>query len=140
MKFQNLNIKDFKYIFIPGYYGVNKEILSNIEMILKGAPFFLEKLDIYYLAKQFYRHIYRNPELEEESEWQEIKRLAENFLVEHRMILDEETKSTPEDYREFLRFYTGLEVKYEDPTEFIFDEYEKNIFLKFITLQQKRYE
>ena len=104
------------------------------------AKTFLEKLDIYYLAKQFYRHIYRNPELEEESEWQEIKQLAENFLVEHRMILDEETKSTPEDYRDFLKFYTGLEVKYEDPTEFIFDEHEKTIFLKFITLRQKRYE
>ena len=102
------------------------------------AKTFLEKLDIYHLAKQFYKHTVRHKELEHEPEWMEIKTIAENYLVEHRLYNDSETK--PEDYRDFLRFYTELEIKYEDPTEFIFDEYEKTIFLKFIALRQKRYE
>lgn len=40
---------------------------------------------------------------------------------------------TPEDYRDFLRFYTGLEIKYEDPVyEFVFNEQEKKFFEKII--------
>lgn len=39
----------------------------------------------------------------------------------------------PDDYRDFLRFYTSLEIKYEDPKqEFIFSESEKSIFQKII--------
>ena len=36
-----------------------------------------------------------------------------------------------DDYRDFLRFYTSLEIKYEDTKqEFIFSESEKSIFQK----------
>lgn len=94
------------------------------------AKNFLKKLDIYHLAKQFYKHIYRHTELEEETEWIEIKQITENYLVEHKLYSDSET--TPENYREFLRFYTELEIKYEEPTEFIFNEFEKRIYLKLI--------
>ena len=44
---------------------------------------------------------------------------------------------TPDDkYREFLRFYTELEVKYEDRTEFIFDDCEKELFKKCMGLKK----
>ena len=98
------------------------------------AKTFLEEFDFYHLAKQFYKHIYRHPELEEDAEWKTIKTAAEDFLVEHRLVIDEETKSTDEDYREFLRFYTSLEIKYEDKTEFVFNEQEKAIFVKAISI------
>ena len=94
------------------------------------AETFLKKFDFFHLAKQFYKHIYRNKELEQESEWNEIKLATENYLVKHRLISDTET--TPEDYRKFLRFYTEIEIKYEDPTEFVFNEREKAVFVKFI--------
>jgi len=96
------------------------------------AKTFLEKSDFYHLAKQFYKHIYRHPELEEEIEWQTIKLAAEDFLVEQRHTIGIEVGSSSEDYRDFLQFYTGLEVKYEDPTEFIFNENEKKALLKEI--------
>ena len=95
------------------------------------AKYYLAKLDIYHLAKHFYRHIYRHPELEEITEWQEIKLVTENYLVEHR--LNSDSDITNEEYREFLRFYAELEIKHEEPTEFIFDDFEKEIYLKFIT-------
>ena len=94
------------------------------------AKNFLKKLDIYHLAKQFYKHIYRHNELGEKTEWIEIKQITENYLVEHRLYNDSET--TPEEYREFLRFYTELEIKYEEPTEFIFNDLEKKIYLKLL--------
>ena len=95
------------------------------------AKDFLRKLDFYHLAKQFYRYTYRYPELEKNKEWQEIKIDTENFLVDYRMKRDSEMK--PDDYRDFLRFYTSLEIKYEDPKqEFIFSESEKSIFQKII--------
>ena len=94
------------------------------------AKDFLKKLDFYHLAKQFYKHIYRHTELEEKTEWQEIKLVTENYLVEHRLYND--SKTTPEEYREFLRFYTELEIKYEEPTEFIFSDLEKKIYLKLL--------
>lgn len=96
------------------------------------AKTFLEKFDFYHLAKQFYKHIYRHPELEKETEWQTIKLAAENFLVEQRHIIGIGIGSSSKDYRDFLQFYTGLEVKYEDPTEFVFDEEEKKALLKGI--------
>ena len=55
------------------------------------AKNFLKKLDIYHLAKQFYKHIYRHTELEEKTEWIEIKQITENYLVEHRLYSDSET-------------------------------------------------
>ena len=96
------------------------------------------KFDFYHLAKQFYRHVYRHPELEEDAEWKRIKTAAEDFLVEHRLVIDEETKSTEEDYREFLRFYTSLEIKYEEATEFVFEEQEKEFFLKVVSPVRRR--
>ena len=95
------------------------------------AETFLKKLDFYHLAKQFYRYIYRYPELEKDKQWKELKIETENFLVNYRMKRDSEMK--PDDYRDFLRFYTSLEIKYEDPKqEFIFSESEKSIFQKII--------
>lgn len=102
------------------------------------AKTFLKNFDFYHLAKQFYRHAYRHPELEEDAEWKRIKTAAEDFLVEHRLVIDEETKSTEEDYREFLRFYTSLEIKYEETTEFVFEEDEKDFFLKAISPVRKK--
>lgn len=96
------------------------------------AKTFLEEFDFYHLAKQFYKHIYRHPELEEEIEWRKIKLATENYLVEQRRTIGMGTDSSSEDYRDFLQFYTGLEVKYEDPTEFIFNENEKKALLKEI--------
>ena len=95
------------------------------------AKYYLEKLDIYHLAKHFYRHIYRHPELEEITEWIEIKKFTEDYLVKHRINSDSDI--TNKEYREFLRFYTKLGIKYEESTEFIFDDFEKGIYLKFIT-------
>ena len=102
------------------------------------AKTFLKNFDFYHLAKQFYRHVYRHPELEEDAEWVKIKTAAEDFLVEHRLVIDEETKSTDEDYREFLRFYTSLEIKYEEATEFVFEEQEKEFFLKVVSPVRRR--
>ena len=96
------------------------------------AKTYLEKFDFYHLVQQFYKHIYRHPELEEENEWQTIKLAAENFLVEERHTIGIGIDSSSEDYRDFLQLYTGLEVKYEDPTEFIFNEDEKNALLEVI--------
>lgn len=96
------------------------------------AKTFLKEFDFYHLAKQFYKHIYRNNELEQESEWKEIKRITENFLVEYRSVVGIGSETTDEKYREFLRFYTELEIKYEDPTEFVFTEPEKEAMLKFV--------
>ena len=96
------------------------------------AETFLKKFDFFHLAKQFYKYIYRNKELEQESEWKEIKRLTENFLVDYRSVIGIGSETTDEKYREFLRFYTELEIKYEDPTEFVFTEQEKEAVLKFV--------
>lgn len=95
------------------------------------AKDFLRNFDFYHLAKQFYKYIYRYPELEKDKQWEELKIETENFLVSYRMKRDSEMK--PDDYRDFLRFYTSLEVKYEDPIQdFIFSESEKSIFCKII--------
>ena len=96
------------------------------------AKTFLNDFDFYHLAKQFNKHIYRHNELEQEPEWKEIKHTTENFLVEYRSVVGVGLETTDEKYREFLRFYTKLEIKYEDPTEFVFTEQEKEVLLKFL--------
>lgn len=100
------------------------------------ANTFLVKSDFYHLAKQFYRHIYRHKELEQESEWKEIKILAENYIVKNRLMFGSGAETPDDKYREFLRFYTELEVKYEDRTEFIFDDCEKELFKKCMGLKK----
>lgn len=100
------------------------------------AKDFLKKFDFYHLAKQFYRHIYRHPELEVIDEWKELKLAIENYLVEQRFNRCEKPEMTPEDYLEFLQFYTGLEVKYEEPDqEFIFTNTEKKFFEKILKIR-----
>ena len=91
----------------------------------------LHEADILHLAKEFYRYIYRYPELEEKSVWKEIKKYAEEFLVirkqKHNGVTDKE------DYREFLRFYTSLETRfYDEERRFIFTEQEKSHFLSLM--------
>lgn len=102
------------------------------------AKEFLDDFDFFHLAKQFYRHIYRNKELEQEPEWKEIKLATENFLVMHRSLSEPKSDVQGEDYRDFLRFYTELEIKSEEPTEFIFNKREKDLFFRFITIIKDR--
>lgn len=90
------------------------------------------KFDFYHLAKEFYYYIFRYPELESEPEWIEIKEFAEDIIVTHRCSREYGDKFDPDDYRDFLRFYTRLEMKYYDKErEFIFNEKDKMLFLAF---------
>lgn len=92
------------------------------------AKTLLQELDFYHLASHFYRYIYRHPELEENPEWRTFKGEVEDFLVTQRFYRPVKTEMTPEEYREFLVFYTNLETKYPSETiEFIFDDKEKEI-------------
>lgn len=87
-------------------------------------------LDFYHLAKEFYMYIFRYPELEQDNEWAKIKELAEDIMVESRCRKDYLQEIDPVWYREFLQFYTGLEVKnYDEEREFIFTETDKEIFI-----------
>lgn len=104
---------------------MKKEIIRAEEL--------LKNFDFYHLAKQFFKHIYRNPELEEIDEWKQLKQSTEDYLVKQRFKQIAKADMTPEDYRDFLRFYTGLEIKYEEPFhEFVFNEQEKKFFEKII--------
>ena len=88
------------------------------------------KLDFYHLAKEFYRYIFRYPELEADPTWTELKQFAEDLIVAIKFRRDPETKMSKEDFRDFIRFYTKLEMKfYDEEKEFIFTETEKNLFL-----------
>jgi len=90
------------------------------------------KFDFYHLAKEFYRYIFRYPELESETEWKEIKEFAEDIIVTHRCLREYGEKLDPDDYRDFLRFYTRLEMRdYDKEREFIFTEKDKKLFLAF---------
>lgn len=87
-------------------------------------------LDFYHLAKEFYMYIFRYPELEQDNEWVEIKQLAEDIMVETRCRKEYLEDVDPVWYRNFLKFYTGLEVKnYDEEREFIFTETDKMIFI-----------
>ena len=88
------------------------------------------KLDFYHLAKEFYRYIFRYPELEADSTWTELKQFAEDLIVAIKFRRDPETEMSKEDFRDFLRFYTKLEMHfYDQEKEFIFTESEKDLFL-----------
>ena len=90
------------------------------------------KFDFYHLAKEFYYYIFRYPELEAEAEWKEIKEFAEEIIVTHRCSREYGDKLDPDDYRDFLRFYTRLEMRdYDKEKEFIFNEKDKKLFLAF---------
>lgn len=88
--------------------------------------------DFFHLAKEFYRYIYRYPELEVETDWKAIKKYAEEFIVSchyHK----EKANIKKEDYRDFLRFYTELETKYYDEERiFVFTKNEKEHFLSLM--------
>jgi len=70
--------------------------------------------------------------LESETEWKEIKEFAEDIIVTHRCLREYGEKLDPDDYRDFLRFYTRLEMRdYDKEREFIFTEKDKKLFLAF---------
>lgn len=90
----------------------------------------LKELDFYHLAKEFYLYITRYPELEADSEWKELKQTAENIMVEIRCNNPYREKLDPIDYRDFLRFYTKLEVRsYDEEKLFIFTDKERQMLL-----------
>lgn len=124
--------------------------LSKINCILKGIYGIICKMwgdrmakrrisaqelicdrDFFHLAKEFYRYIFRHPELETEPEWAEVKAFAEDLIVKTLYEQEEETEKSLDDYRDFLRFYTRLEVRdYDEEREFIFTENDKLFFLE----------
>lgn len=90
----------------------------------------IDDRDVLHLAKEFYRYIFIHPELEAEPEWKEIKKFAEDLIVETRYKRADAAEISPDDYRDFLRFYTSLEVRdYDEEREFIFTEKDKRLFL-----------
>ena len=91
----------------------------------------LRKFDFYHLAHEFYRYTYAHPELEADNEWAEIKKVAEDILVDVRCHDGRFEEVDPDWYRDFLRFYNSLEAKhYAEDREFIFEPLHKAIFLK----------
>ena len=86
--------------------------------------------DFYHLAKEFYRYIFRHPELEADQSWTELKQFAEDLIVAIKFKRDPETEMSKEDYRDFLRFYTKLEMHfYDKEKEFVFSDSDKELFL-----------
>jgi len=87
--------------------------------------------DFYHLAKEFYKYIYRYPELEKKNEWKKLKEYAEDFLVTWHQLHTEEIEN--DKYRDFLRFYTKLETKYYDEERnFIFTDEERIFFFSIL--------
>ena len=94
------------------------------------AQILFRERDFYHLAKEFYRYIFRYPELEADPTWMELKQFAEDLIVAIKFRRDPETEMSKEDFRDFLRFYTKLEMHfYDQEKEFIFTESEKDLFL-----------
>lgn len=93
----------------------------------------LSEYDVFHLSKEFYKYVYRHPELEEALNWREIKIQTEDYIVREHIRNNKISKSESDDYREFLRFYTNLENRfYDEEREFIFTELEKEHFLSLI--------
>ena len=87
--------------------------------------------DFYHLAKEFYKYIYRYPELEKKNEWKELKEYAEDFLVAWHQLHTADIDN--DKYRDFLRFYTKLETKYYDEERnFIFTDEERMFFFSIL--------
>ena len=97
----------------------------------------IKKKDYYHLAKEFYKYIYRYPELEKQIEWKRLKEYTEDFLVAwHELHTDE---IEPDKYRDFLRFYTKLETKYYDEERsFIFTDEERVFFFSILQIFIKK--
>ena len=94
---------------------------------------FINDFDFLHLAKEFYRYIFRFPDLESDAKWKNVKNFAEDFIVTDRCKREKNSEFSPEDFRDFLRFYTSLEAKhYDEDREFIFTE--KDIYL-FLSLR-----
>lgn len=99
----------------------------------------LKEFDFYHLAREFYLYITRYPELEADSEWKELKQTAENIIVEIRCNNPYREKLDPVDYRDFLRFYTKLEMRfYDEERKFIFTDKEKQFVLNLGRLKSSR--
>ena len=99
----------------------------------------LSEYDFFHLSKEFYKYIYRYPELEETQDWREIKIQTENYIVRDHIRNNKISQFESDDYREFLRFYTSLENRfYDEEREFIFTELEKEHFLSLIKKLNKQ--
>lgn len=99
----------------------------------------LRKFDFYHLAREFYLYIFAHPELEAENEWLEIKKVAEDILVDVRCHDERFDIVDPDWYRDFLRFYSSLEAKnYSEARELVFEPLHKEIFVK-IGRRPKKY-
>ena len=72
---------------------------------------YIKQGDVFHLAKEYYRYIVKHPKKENRKDWQNLKNAAENIIVWHRMKSNYCEPVSETDYREFLRFYTSLEVK-----------------------------
>ena len=84
---------------------------------------FINNFDFLHLAREFYRYIFRFPDLEPDTKWKNVKNVAEDFIVMERCKQENSSDFSPKDFREFLRFYTSLEAKhYDEDREFIFTD------------------
>ena len=158
---RRLAMEDYKYKlqYVDGGVVVNYEFDANVDVyqlednlkrFLKACSWLPETLDkifvdnrklenedkIINMAHEIVDKKIPVRELEQESEWKEIKILAENYIVKNRLMFGSGAETPDDKYREFLRFYTELEVKYEDRTEFIFDDCEKELFKKCMGLKK----
>ena len=110
-------------IIIEGVNNMPKRTIYAVDL--------LRKFDFYHLAHEFYRYTYAYPELEADNEWAEIKKVAEDILVDVRCHDGRFEEVDPDWYRDFLRFYNSLEAKhYAEDREFIFEPLHIALFLK----------
>lgn len=72
---------------------------------------YIKQGDVFHLAKEYYRYIVKHPKIENRKDWCQLKSAAENIIVWHRMKSSYCEPVSETDYRDFLRFYTSLEVK-----------------------------
>ena len=72
---------------------------------------YVKQRDAFHLAKEYYRYIVKHPKIENQKDWCYLKSAAENIIVWHRLNSNYCEPVSETDYRDFLRFYTSLEVK-----------------------------
>ena len=65
---------------------------------------FINNFDFLHLAKEFYRYIFRFPDLEADAKWKNVKNLAEDFIVIDRCKRESSSKFSPKDFRDFCVF------------------------------------
>ena len=80
---------------------------------IRFANSFLKSKDTYHLAKEYYYYISAHHKLCAYRKWKILKGITEDILVWHRISNGTEP-ITAKDYREFLCFYTSLEIKNRD--------------------------